>query len=720
MTYITKGANTPVPAAPLRVAVCRQRLPGAPVVDASALLLDAAGKVRGDADLVFYNQPAHPSGAVRHTGTAEDAGVLAEWLEVDLPRVEPAVQRVLIAGSCDGGVFGQVPGLYAQVLTAQGAVVAHYAVTDATSETAFVLGEFYRRGGEWKFRAVGQGYASGLAGLATDFGIAVEEPAPAPPPIPTPAQPAASIPAPRQPPQHPLPPQPAAPMPAPAPPHMSASNPFPSPGPSLSPAPAPQDAAPYSFGPEFHPYSQRGRGNGVVSVDVPLPPGPVIVEAWHQGEGYFGMHTLTRRNKDDDLLYNSTLDDFRGRALVLPPEGRPLRMRVEADNDWTVVVQPLSVVRRIDPGSGPLHGYGPEVVAYTGTAADLDVEFAGDEDGHGYFGLKSLEARHLSRPDEYDLLINDTDEFRQTVPLPDGPLLLLLEADGRWQLGARPLPVLDGAAAQKAGAWTGRGDRTVTLTNPSPGRPALLEYAFTGTGGSFASYRVQTLDEYDDADRFLEGSRNGLHGRTVIFRAGEPEVRLQLEDPGDWSLRLLPIEQAPPLTGRAEGRGSTVFRYDGPPVLLGLSRTTSDTEALETRALQVDGRIRISADTTGRRRPVVGPLWVSHAGYCYVHVFAASDDTGWRLETAGLGTAPVLGKKRVEGQGYGVVRHTGPEAEVMVRHEPRGLIDLVVLWELDERLEPVRRISTASGLQRVPGGFLQIRTSGKWGIALQG
>ncbi|MGW1000548.1 TerD family protein [Streptomyces sp. NPDC002520] len=710
MTHITKGANTPVPAALLRVAVSRQQLPGAPVVDASALLLDGAGKVRGDADLVFYNQPVHPSGAVRHTGTAEGAGVLAEWLEVDLPRVEPDVQRVLIAGSCDGGVFGQVPGLYAQVLTAEGAVVAHYAVTDASSETAFVLGELYRRGGEWKFRAVGQGYASGLAGLATDFGIAVEEPAPAPAPAPAP------IPTPPQPAPHT---QPAAPMTAPAPPHMSAPGPH-APGPSPAPAhaPAPQDAAPYSFGPEFHPYTQRGRGNGVVSVDVPLPPGPVIVEAWHQGDGYFGMHTLTRRNKDDDLLYNSTLNDFRGRALVLPPEGSPLRMRVEADNDWTVVVQPLSVLRRLGPG-GPLRGYGPEVVAYTGAAADLDVEFAGDEDGGGYFGLKSLEARYLSRPDEYDLLVNDTDEFQQTVPLPDGPLLLLLEADGPWQLTARPLPVLDGAAAQQAGTWTGRGDRTITLANPSPGRPALLEYTFSDTG-SFGSYRAQVLDEYDDTDRFLEGSRNGLRGRTVIFRAGEPEVRLQLEDAGDWSLRLLPIEQVPPLTGRAEGRGSTVFRYDGPPVLLGLARTTSDTEALETRALQTDGQMRISADSAGRRRPVVGPLWVSYAGHCYVHVFAASDDTGWRIETADLGTAPVLGKTKVEGQGYGVVRHTGPETEVMVRHEARGLLDLVVLWELDERLEPVRRISTASGLQRVPGGFLQIRTSGKWSITLQG
>jgi tellurite resistance protein TerA len=75
VTHITKGANTPVPAGLLRVAVCRRNVPGTPAVDASALLLDAVGKVRGDADLVFYNQPAHPSGpyGTRETPRATDS-----------------------------------------------------------------------------------------------------------------------------------------------------------------------------------------------------------------------------------------------------------------------------------------------------------------------------------------------------------------------------------------------------------------------------------------------------------------------------------------------------------------------------------------------------------------------------------------------------------------------------------------------------------------------
>lgn len=693
MTHITKGANTPVPAALLRVAVCRRSVSGAPSVDASALLLDALGKVRGDADLVFYNQPAHPSGAVRHAGTADGGGQLAEWLELDLPRIEPEVQRVVIAGSCDGGVFGSVPGLNVQALTGDGAVVAHYDVTDASEETAFVLGEFYRRNGTWKFRAVGQGYASGLAGLATDFGIAVEDPAPAPIP---------------------------APIPAPAPPPVPTAPPGYDVRDAVPPHPGPAPRAPVaaaSFGPDFQPFVQRGRGNGVVSVDVPIPPGPVIVEAWHEGGGYFGMHTLNRRNKDDELLYNSTLRDFRGRALVHPPEGIPLRLRVEADNDWTVMVQPLSVARRLD---SPLQGYGPEVVAYTGTAADIDVEFAGDEDGGGYFAVKSQELANLRNPDEYDLLVNETDALRQTVPVPAGPLLLLIEADGPWQLTARPLPVLDQAEARASGVYTGRGKSTVTLVNPAPGRPAILEYAISDEG-SFMGYEVKLLDEYDDEEKLLRGDYNGRRGRTLLFRKGEPEARLRIEDAGDWSLRLLPVEQAQPLTGSVEGTGSTVLGYTGPPALVGLRRTTGDDGWLDSWTVQPQGKRAVCADTAGRRRPVTGPLWVSEAGYCYLLV-QAGDETGWRLDPAPLDTAPAFGgqARQVSGQGYGVVRHTGPETEMMLTHEGRGMLDLLVIWELDERLRPVRRISTASGLQRLPGGFLQIRTSGNWTIENHG
>ncbi|MFF8980369.1 TerD family protein [Streptomyces cellulosae] len=202
-----KGSNTPVPATALRVDVGWRSGPGVPDADASALLL-AGGKVRSDGDFVFYNQPAHASGAVRHEGKRQDGGHVTDTLLVDLTCVEPGIETVILAASSDGGAFGQVPGLYIEVKdAANGAVAARFDSTGATTETAFVLGEFYRRQGAWKFRAVGQGYSSGLEGLATDYGITVDEPqhaappaAPVAPPAAPPAAPPVTVPQPPPPP----------------------------------------------------------------------------------------------------------------------------------------------------------------------------------------------------------------------------------------------------------------------------------------------------------------------------------------------------------------------------------------------------------------------------------------------------------------------------------------------------------------------------------------
>ncbi|MEZ3180890.1 TerD domain-containing protein [Streptomyces pimonensis] len=209
-----KGSNTPVPTTALRVDVGRRSGPGVPDTDASALLL-AGGKVRSDDDFVFYNQPAHFSGAVRHEGKRETGGRITDTLLVDLARVEPGIETVILAASCDGGTFGQVPDLSIEVQdAANGAVAARFDSTGATTETAFVLGEFYRRQGAWKFRAVGQGYSSGLEGLATDYGITVDEPqhTPAPPAAPAapvpPAAPPAATPPPVAPPVPSAPPAP--------------------------------------------------------------------------------------------------------------------------------------------------------------------------------------------------------------------------------------------------------------------------------------------------------------------------------------------------------------------------------------------------------------------------------------------------------------------------------------------------------------------------------
>ncbi|MEU6009978.1 TerD family protein [Streptomyces sp. NPDC047453] len=229
-----KGSNTPVPATALRVEVGWRPGPGIPDADVSALLL-VGGKVRSDADFVFYNQPAHPSGAVRYEGKDTLGGQVTDTLLVDLARVEPSIEKVVLAASADGGTFGQVPGLYIEVRdAARGTVAARFDSTGASVETAFVLGEFYRRQGAWKFRAVGQGYGSGLEGLATDFGITVDEPQHTPPPpAPTPQASGTA-------------PPPPAPAPFPATPPPPVGPPVPLPPPVAPPVTAPPSGAPAS------------------------------------------------------------------------------------------------------------------------------------------------------------------------------------------------------------------------------------------------------------------------------------------------------------------------------------------------------------------------------------------------------------------------------------------------------------------------------------------
>ncbi|MFG3407043.1 TerD family protein [Streptomyces sp. NPDC048142] len=209
-----KGTNVPVPAGTVRVSVGRHTAPGAPDVDASALLL-VAGKVRSDADFVFYNQPVHASGAVRHEGKQTAGDRVTDTLLVDFGKVEPGIERIVVAASADGGTFGRVSGLSVRVAdAASGAELARFDSTDATVETAFILGELYLRQGAWKFRAVGQGYSTGLEGLATDFGISVDEPQQAQPAPAVPqAQPAPPVPAAPAAPAQPWPAAPAAPAP---------------------------------------------------------------------------------------------------------------------------------------------------------------------------------------------------------------------------------------------------------------------------------------------------------------------------------------------------------------------------------------------------------------------------------------------------------------------------------------------------------------------------
>lgn len=154
-------------------------------LDASALLLGADGKVRTDADFIFYNQPKDAAGSVVHQGdnkTGEGDGD-DEQITVDLSLVPADVQKIVFAVSIHEGQergqnFGQVRNAYIRVLNEDlpeldpAAVVVRYDLSeDAGSEAALNFAELYRHNGEWKFRAVGQGYVSGLKGIAVDFGV---------------------------------------------------------------------------------------------------------------------------------------------------------------------------------------------------------------------------------------------------------------------------------------------------------------------------------------------------------------------------------------------------------------------------------------------------------------------------------------------------------------------------------------------------------------------
>ncbi|WP_405799687.1 TerD family protein [Streptomyces sp. NBC_01506] len=151
-------------------------------LDASALLTNAEGKVTSDGNFVFFNNLKSPDGSVEHTGdntTGEGEGD-DEAIKVNLAAVPADVNKIVFPVSIYEAEsrqqsFGQVRNAFIRVVNqADNNELARYDLTeDASTETAMVFGELYRNGAEWKFRAIGQGYASGLRGIAQDFGVNV-------------------------------------------------------------------------------------------------------------------------------------------------------------------------------------------------------------------------------------------------------------------------------------------------------------------------------------------------------------------------------------------------------------------------------------------------------------------------------------------------------------------------------------------------------------------
>ena len=149
-------------------------------LDGSAFLLKNDGKVRGDSDFIFYNNLKSTDGSVVHTGdntTGEGEGD-DERIEIDLTRVPADIERISITVTIHDADarrqnFGMVSKAFIRCLNAEGEKeIARYDLSeDSSTETAMIFGEIYRYNGEWKFKAIGQGFNGGLGPLARSFGV---------------------------------------------------------------------------------------------------------------------------------------------------------------------------------------------------------------------------------------------------------------------------------------------------------------------------------------------------------------------------------------------------------------------------------------------------------------------------------------------------------------------------------------------------------------------
>ncbi|MBF6547127.1 AIM24 family protein [Nocardia brasiliensis] len=253
MTALARGENRPAPADRMTVTVAC-----AAGVDVSALLLGKDGRVRSDADFVFFNQPVGPGVTYRHgSGRGDMVDVQTSALPAD-------VDTVVVTASLDGSgpaTFAGAGTLLSTIGSDSGALT--FPMDGLTTETAVVCVEIYRRGEAWKVRAVGQGYDNGLAGIATAFGVNIDdEPAP-PPSAPAAATgygqtPPAAPPQYSAPPQYAAPPQYSAPPPHPAAPQYPAVPAYPPPA-----APAPQQGALPMQSDLFNPSHAEVNGVGI-------------------------------------------------------------------------------------------------------------------------------------------------------------------------------------------------------------------------------------------------------------------------------------------------------------------------------------------------------------------------------------------------------------------------------------------------------------------------
>lgn len=299
---LVKGANAPIAAGEVLVAV-----DAATPVDIAALLLTGAGKVRSDSDFVFYNQPMAPGVEVR----PPDA------IRVVPGAVPSDIEKIVVTASLDGSGpanWGQAgPLRIALTDAASGALLASFAPSGLGAETALIACELYRRNGAWKVRAVGQGYAQGLAGIATDFGITVDD------------EPEPETPDPPQPPAQGTP-QPVAPQADPNSHAQVASQPVAPPqvDPNAGSQGSPQPVAP-QHDPNAHPHSTP---QPVAPQEPPTPPEPTVPPR-------FGAPTIDLTKGRVTLRKNETVS--------LTKQGEPPLTRVRMGLGWDPATHGRSV-----------------------------------------------------------------------------------------------------------------------------------------------------------------------------------------------------------------------------------------------------------------------------------------------------------------------------------------------------------------------------------------
>ncbi|MFJ2263069.1 TerD family protein [Streptomyces sp. NPDC087844] len=144
--------------------------------DVSVLLLTSGGKVRSDADFYFYNNPVAADGSVQLLGKTPTANGNEDRITFDLTAIPADVEQIIVAASrYNGAGFGDLDDVRVTLADGSGEGLLRFSIEDAGAVGALLFGELYRRAGDWKFRAIGQGYESGLAGLAQDYGVDVDD-----------------------------------------------------------------------------------------------------------------------------------------------------------------------------------------------------------------------------------------------------------------------------------------------------------------------------------------------------------------------------------------------------------------------------------------------------------------------------------------------------------------------------------------------------------------